>query len=69
MKKKILLEAKGASDKQWSVLVLALNIMKQAWKKFGVTLSLKSPDAARIVAWGTKNYDQVKHDKDNNHPS
>ena len=43
--------------------------MKNAWKKFGVTLSLKSPDAARIVAWGTKNYDQVKHDKDNSHPS
>tara|TARA_R110002020_G_scaffold240376_1_gene453208 strand:- start:152 stop:361 length:210 start_codon:yes stop_codon:yes gene_type:complete len=69
MKKKILLEAKGASDKQWSVLVLELNIMKSAWKKFGVTLSLKSPDAARIIAWGNKNYDQVKHDKDNSHPS
>jgi len=64
MKKKILLEAKGASDKQWSVMVLELNIMKNAWKKFGVTLSLKSPDAARIIAWGTKNYDQIKHDKD-----
>jgi len=64
MRKKILLEAKGASDKQWSVLVLELNIMKQAWKKFGVKLSLKSPDANRIIAWGTKNYDQIKHDKD-----
>ena len=69
MRKKILLEAKGASDKQWSVLVLELNIMKNAWKRFGVTLSLKSPDANRIIAWGTKNYDDLKHDKDNNHPS
>ena len=69
MKKKILLEAKGASDNQWSVLVLELNIMKQAWKKFGVTLSLKSPDAERIIAWGNKNYDEVKHDKDHHHPS
>ena len=69
MKKKILLEAKGASDKQWSVWFLNLNIMKNAWKKFGVTLSLKSPDAARIIAWGNKNYDQEKHDKDNHHPS
>ena len=62
MKKKILLEAKGASDKQWSVLVLELNIMKSAWKKFGVTLSLNSPDAKRIIAWGTKNYDELKRD-------
>jgi len=62
MKKKILLEAKGASDKQWSVLVLELNIMKSAWKKFGVTLSLNSPDAARIIAWGNKNYDDIKRD-------
>ena len=54
MRKKILLEAKGASDKQWSVMVLELNIMKNAWKKFGVTLSLNSPDAARIIAWGNK---------------
>ena len=60
MIKKILLEAKGASDKQWSVLVLELNIMKQAWKKFGVTLSLNSPDASRIIAWGNKNYDDIK---------
>jgi len=67
MRKKILLEAKGASDKQWSVMVLELNIMKQAWKKFGVTLSLKSPDAERIIAWGNKNYDDIKHDK-NHHP-
>ena len=51
MKKKILIEAKGASDKQWSVLVLELNIMKQAWKKFGVTLSLKAREVNRIVAW------------------
>ena len=69
MRKKILLEATGASDKQWSVLVLELNIMKTAWKKFGVTLSLNSPDAKRIVAWGTKNYDELKHDKDHHHPS
>ena len=62
MKKKILLEAKGASEKQWSVLVLELNIMKSAWKKFGVTLSLNSPDAGRIIAWGNKNYDEVKRD-------
>ena len=62
MKKKILLEAKGASDKQWSVMVLELNIMKNAWKKFGVTLSLNSPDAAMIIAWGTKNYDDIKRD-------
>ena len=62
MRKKILLEAKGASDKQWSVLVLELNIMKTAWKKFGVTLTLNSPDAKRILAWGTKNYDDIKRD-------
>ena len=62
MKKKILIEAKGASDKQWSVLVLELNIMKQAWKKFGVTLSLKAPEVNRIVAWGTKNYYDIKRD-------
>jgi len=69
MRKKILLEAKGASDKQWSVLVLELNIMKSVWKKFGVTLTLNSPDAKRIIAWGNKNYDDEKHDKDNHHPS
>ena len=62
MKKKIFIEATGASDKQWSVLVLELNVMKNTWKKFGVTLSLKSPDADRIISWGTKTYDQIKDD-------
>jgi len=43
-------------------MVLELNIMKNAWKKFGVTLNLNSPDAKRIIAWGTKNYDELKRD-------
>ena len=58
MRKKILLEAKGASDKQWSVLVVELNIMKTAWKKYGVTLSLKSPDANRITKELDMSYSQ-----------
>ena len=55
--KKVTVFAKGASIKQWSDLILELNLMKKAWHRYGVTLDIQSPGIKKIISWGTKKYD------------
>ena len=39
--KTITLNVEGASQGQWSTFVLELNLMKKAWKSYGVKVDLK----------------------------
>ena len=55
--KKITVSAKGASVKQWSDLILELNLMKKAWRSYGVTIDIQAPGIKKILAWGTRKYD------------
>ena len=55
--KKVTITAKGASIKQWSDLILELNLMKKAWRSYGVTLDIQTPGIKKIISWGTKKYD------------
>ena len=58
--KKATITAKGASVKQWSDLILELNLMKKAWRPYGVTLDIQTPGIKKIISWGTKKYES-KH--------
>ena len=55
--KKVTVSAKGASTKQWSDLILELNLMKKSWRSYGVTLDIQSPGIKKIISWGTRKYD------------
>ena len=55
--KKVTITAKGASIKQWSDLMLELNLMKKAWHRYGVIINIQTPELKKILAWGTKKYD------------
>ena len=55
--KKVTIVAKGASINQWSDLMLELNLMKKAWRSYGVTLDIQTPGIKKIISWGTKKYD------------
>ena len=55
--KKAVVYAKGASTKQWSDLILELNLMKKSWHRYGVTLNIQTPGIKNILAWGTKKYE------------
>jgi|TARA_R110000824_G_scaffold273524_2_gene462014 hypothetical protein len=52
MSRKITLDITGGSSKQYSTLVLELNIMAKSWNKFGVNISL--PGQERIINWGNR---------------
>ena len=56
--KKVTITAKGASIKQWSDLILELNLMKKSWDRYGVTVDIQAPGIRKILSWGTRKYDQ-----------
>ena len=55
--KKVTVSAKGASTKQWADLILELNLIKKAWRRYGVTLDIQTPGIKKIISWGTKKYE------------
>ena len=52
--KKIEIKTNGISQKQWSVFLLELNLMKKAWRPYGVDMQIKAPGIKKIVEKGTK---------------
>ena len=57
MKDKVItIKPKGITKKQWSILLLELNLIKKAWRPFGVDMQMSAPGLKRILDWGTKRY-------------
>ena len=51
--KKVTIEATNISTKQWSTLLLELDLITKQWKPFA-TLKLKTEGLSKVIAWGTK---------------
>ena len=51
--KKLTLISKNISQKQWSNLVLELNLIKKAWKPYA-EIDLQGPGIKKIIAYGTR---------------
>ena len=61
MKEKIItIKVNGASQGQWSNLLLELNLIRKAWKPYGVNLSLKAPGIRNTIEWGTRVNDYTR---------
>ena len=58
-KNKIVITANNINPKQWSTLLLELNLMKSSWRPFGVKLDLQAQNFERIGNWGTKKHDEL----------
>ena len=52
MSRKITLDIKGESSKQYTTLILELNLMAQSWNRFGVNITL--PGKEKIIKWGKR---------------
>ena len=61
--REIKIKINGISQKQWSVFLLELNIMKKAWKPFGVLVDIDAPNFAKVVRLGTRSPDVNKNKK------
>ena len=61
MSKKLTITSKNITQKQWSNLILELNLMKKQWHKYA-ELNIEAPGIKKIIAWGTSNYDSKAED-------
>ena len=58
--KTITIKVSNTKQGQWANLLLEFNIMKKAWKSFGVDMDIKAPGLKNVIIWGTKNSDFIK---------
>ena len=58
---KVIITSKNINAKQWSNLILELNLIKKQWKPYA-ELQLEAPGIKKIIAWGTTNYDSKAGD-------
>jgi len=64
MKEKIItIKPKGISQKQWASFILELNLMKKAWKSYGVDVDIKAPGLKNIIKWGTTINNDTKRNR------
>ena len=61
--KKVTIIAKKISQKQWSTLILELNIMRKAWKPFA-ELEIHAPKIDSIISRGTSNKSLAPYERD-----
>ena len=63
--KTITITVDGTNPGQWSNLLLELNIMKKAWRSFGVSIDLKAPGIRNIIESGNSTGDYVRPNRQN----
>jgi len=54
--KKLTISSKNITQKQWSNLILELNLIKKQWASFA-EINIEAPGIKKIISWGTSNYD------------
>ena len=61
--KTVTLNVGGISQGQWSTFLLELNLMKKAWKPYGVDVKLKAHSINKIIEKGTSVNDFGRNSK------
>jgi hypothetical protein len=57
MTKKLTISSNNISAKQWSILLIELNMIKESWKPFA-KLDIQTPGFDKTVKWGKKRHDE-----------
>ena len=63
--KTVTLDVEGISQGQWSTFLLELNLMKKAWRSYGVDVKLKAHSINKIITQGTANADTIARNRRN----
>ena len=61
--KTVTLNVECISQGQWSTFLLELNLMKKAWKSYGVDVNLKAHSIKKIIEKGTSVNDPGRNSK------
>ena len=52
--KEVHIKVSNISQKQWTDLLIELNLVKSSWKRFGPDMSIKARNFDKIVKWGRR---------------
>jgi hypothetical protein len=61
--KTVTINVENISQGQWSTFLLELNLMKKAWRPYGVDVELKAHSIKRIIQQGTFNGENIKKNR------
>ena len=61
--KKLTITSEDITQKQWSNLILELNLIKKAWSSYA-TIELQGSGVRKIIAHGTRNFDSKVIEED-----
>ena len=60
--KEINIKVSNISQKQWPLLLVELNLVAQAWKKYGPNMKIKAKNFDKIIKWGKKKHGDTTED-------
>ena len=60
--KEINIKVSNISQKQWPLLLVELNLVAQAWKKYGPIMQIKAKNFDKIIKWGKKKHGDTSED-------
>ena len=60
--KEINIKVKNISQKQWSLLLVELNLISQNWKRYGPVMDIKAKNFDKIIKWGKRKHGDITED-------
>ena len=62
--KEVHLKISNISPKQWTSLLIELNLVKSSWRRFGPEIKIKAKNFDKIIKWGRKTHGEHTSDID-----
>ena len=60
--KEINIKVSNISPKQWSLLLIELNLVSENWKKYGPMIDIKAKSFNKIIKWGKKKHGESEEE-------
>ena len=60
--KEINIKVSNISQKQWSLLLVELNLVSKNWRSYGPIIDIKAKNFDKIIKWGQKKHGDTSED-------
>ena len=60
--KEIKIKVKNISQKQWSLLLVELNLVSKNWRSYGPIIDIKAKNFDKTIKWGRKKHGDTTED-------
>jgi len=60
--KEINIKVKNISQKQWSLLLVELNLVSENWRSYGPIIDIKAKNFDKTIKWGKRKHGDTTDD-------